>query len=83
VGTLGQGGGAAATGVPFEKTRNVLSAVVEWVETGVTPEYVEGTKFVNDTVGLGVEFTGSYCRYPMRNVYVGGDRRDAMSWECI
>lgn len=73
---LGQGGNAAAAGVPFERHRNVLSAVVEWVERGVAPEYVEGTKFFNDTVAQGVEFTRRHCLYPLRNVFVGGGYGD-------
>jgi feruloyl esterase len=59
---LGQGGNAAAAGIPFERTKNVLRAVVDWVEQGVAPEYMEGTKFVNDTVSLGVDFTRRHCR---------------------
>jgi feruloyl esterase len=58
---MGQGGNAVA-GVPFEGSRNVLRAVVDWVEKGVAPEYVEGTKFVNDSVALGVDFRRRHCR---------------------
>lgn len=60
---MGQGGGAAAAGVPFESTHNVLAALVDWVERGVAPETIEGTKFVNDTVALGVAFQRRHCRY--------------------
>jgi feruloyl esterase len=59
---LGQGGNAAAAGIPFEGDKNVLKAMVDWVERGVTPEYMEGTKFVNDTVSLGVDFTRRHCK---------------------
>lgn len=59
---LGQGGGAAAAGVPFESLNNVLAALVEWVENGVAPDTIEGTKFVNDTVQLGVAFQRRHCR---------------------
>jgi feruloyl esterase len=58
---MGQGGNAVA-GVPFEGSRNVLRAVVDWVEKGVAPEYMEGTKFVNDSVALGVDFRRRHCR---------------------
>lgn len=80
---LGQGGNAAAAGVPFARERNVLSAVVEWVERGVAPGYIEGTKFVNDTVALGVQFTRRHCKFPLRNVFVGGDVGDAGCWRCV
>ncbi|KAF3000291.1 hypothetical protein E8E13_008518 [Curvularia kusanoi] len=79
---LGQGGNAAAAGVPFERHRNVLSAMVEWVERGVAPEYIEGTKFVNDTVTLGVDFARRHCKYPSRNTFVGGDFKDKDNWKC-
>jgi feruloyl esterase len=59
---LGQGGNAAAVGIPFEAEKNVLRALVDWVEGGVAPEYMEGTKFINDTVSLGVDFTRRHCR---------------------
>lgn len=59
---LGQGGNAAAVGIPFEAKNNVLKAIVEWVENGKAPSYMEGTKFVNDTVSMGVDFTRKHCR---------------------
>ena len=49
-------------GVPLEGTNNVLAALVAWVENGTAPETVEGTKFVNDTVGMGVAFRRRHCR---------------------
>lgn len=79
---LGQGGNAAAAGVPFERENNVLKAVVDWVEKGVAPSYVEGTKFVNDTVSLGIDFKRRHCKYPLRNTLVGADFKDLKSWEC-
>lgn len=80
---LGQGGNAAAAGVPFEREKNVLKAVVDWVEQGVPPSYIEGTKFVNDTVSLGNDFTRRHCKYPLRNTLFGEDFKDASSWKCI
>ncbi|SLM37899.1 feruloyl esterase b [Lasallia pustulata] len=59
---FGQGGGAAAAGVPFEGADNVLAALVAWVENGFAPDTIEGTKFVNDSVGLGVAFRRRHCR---------------------
>jgi hypothetical protein len=79
---LGQGGNAAQAGIPFDAKHNVLAAMVDWVEKGVAPEYIEGTKFVNDTVKSGVSFTRKHCKYPARNTFVGGDYRKPESWEC-
>jgi feruloyl esterase len=59
---MGQGGNAAAAGVPFEGKRNVLKAVVDWVERDIAPSYMEGTKFVNDTVSLGIDYTRRHCK---------------------
>ncbi len=59
---FGQGGGASAAGVPFESATNVLAAVVQWVEHGIAVEDVVGTKFVNDSVDLGVDFQHRHCK---------------------
>ena len=59
---MGQGGGASATGIPFESAYNVLAAVVQWVENGTAVEDVVGTKFVNDSVKLGVDFQHRHCK---------------------
>lgn len=59
---LGQGGGAAAAGIPFSREKNVLKALVDWVEKDVAPATIEGTKFVNDSIALGVSFTRKLCR---------------------
>lgn len=80
---LGQGGNAATKGVPFEADNNVLAALVRWVEEGVAPEYVQGTKFVGDEVGKGVNFTRRHCLYPKRNTFVGGKYEEPGSWRCV
>ncbi|THU76313.1 tannase and feruloyl esterase [Dendrothele bispora CBS 962.96] len=50
---------------------SVLMAMVRWVEEGVAPETMLGTKYVNDTVSDGVAFARAHCRYPLRNTYDG------------
>ncbi|KND92736.1 putative feruloyl esterase B-2 [Tolypocladium ophioglossoides CBS 100239] len=80
---LGQGGGAAAAGVGFEETGNVLAAVVAWVEAGRAPAALTGTKFVNDTVSLGVDFRRAHCLYPSVQTYIGGDHKLPSSWRCV
>ena len=59
---IGQGGGASAAGIPFDSTKNVLAAVVQWVENSTAIEEVIGTKFVNDSVQLGVDFQRRHCK---------------------
>ncbi len=59
---FGQGGGASAAGVPNESANNVLAAVVQWVEYGTAVEEFVGTKFVNDSVDLGVDFQHRHCK---------------------
>ncbi|KAL2280137.1 hypothetical protein FJTKL_12750 [Diaporthe vaccinii] len=78
---VGQQGGSAAQG-SFDRESNVLAAVVDWVEQGIAPETMTGTKFVNDSAALGVDFQRRHCRWPLRNTYLGGDSKDLESWEC-
>ena len=59
---IGQGGGAAAAGIPFASANNVLAAAVQWVENGTAVEEMIGTKFVNDSVNLGVDFEHRHCK---------------------
>ena len=59
---LGQSGSAAAAGIPFAAENNVLAALAEWVENESAPDTITGTKFVNDTVSLGVAYQRQHCR---------------------
>ncbi|KAK1635766.1 tannase and feruloyl esterase [Colletotrichum phormii] len=67
----------------FEPERNVLSAIVKWVEEGVAPDSILGTAFVNGTQGGQVAFTRKHCKYPTRNVYKTGDPNSPDSWTCV
>lgn len=58
---IGQQGGSAANGIEFDSSVNVLAAVVDWVENKVAPKSILGTKFVNDTVGLGIALQRNHC----------------------
>lgn len=80
---LGQGGNAAATGIPFDPEQNVLAAAVEWVEKGKAPEALTGTKFVDDDVEQGIDFQRKHCLWPKRQTYVGGDSKLPSSWQCV
>ncbi|KAK2754285.1 Tannase and feruloyl esterase [Arachnomyces sp. PD_36] len=62
---------------------NVLMAAVQWVEEGIAPETVRGTKF-SDENPTEVEFRRNHCRWPKRNVFTGpGNYTDENSWECV
>ncbi|WAO85354.1 Carboxylic ester hydrolase [Fusarium falciforme] len=37
----------------MDADHNVLAAIVRWVEQGIAPEALTGTKYINDTVSLG------------------------------
>lgn len=78
---IGQQGGSSAQG-SFDRYSNVLAALVDWVEQGVAPETITGTKFVNDSATLGVAFQRRHCRWPLRNTYLGGDSNDPNNWQC-
>lgn len=69
--------------VGFDPESNVLAAMVRWVEGGIPPEHILGTKFVNDLAANGVEQSRRHCRYPYRNTYMGGNTSVPQSWECI
>jgi feruloyl esterase len=69
---FGQGGNAAQAGVAYDEQHNVLKAMVNWVEKGVAPNSIEGTKLVNDTVALDVDFMRRHCKFPAGNTYVYG-----------
>ncbi|EON68743.1 hypothetical protein W97_08001 [Coniosporium apollinis CBS 100218] len=63
---------------------SILTAMVRWVENGTAPERIVGTKFMNNTAGLGVALRRAHCKYPTRNVYSGtGDPTQASSWRCL
>ncbi|KAH6849163.1 Tannase/feruloyl esterase [Alternaria alternata] len=88
-GHCGGGDGAHAIGQGlgeingYEPSHNVLMALIDWVENGNAPETLIGTKFVNDTEALGVEFERAHCKFPKVNQYQGGNPDVVESWECV
>lgn len=75
---------AANLGPTMDSQNNVLLRIVDWVENGAAPETITGTRYVNDTVGLGVELVRDHCRYPLRNVCVDpGNYMEAGAWKCV
>ena len=76
-GSIGQGLGTFAGNDPQD---NVLLAMVQWVEQGIAPDYVRGTKFN----GSQVVYRRKHCKYPKRNEYVGpGSYEDENAWNCV
>ncbi|KAF2712575.1 tannase and feruloyl esterase [Pleomassaria siparia CBS 279.74] len=68
----------------LEPQKNVLMAIVDWVENGVAPETIIGSKWANGTKSSGIEYERAHCKYPKRNVYKGeGDPKAIDSWKCI
>lgn len=76
-GSIGQGERTFAGNIPED---NVLLTMVQWVEEGIAPEFVRGTKFNGTTV----EYRRRHCKYPKRNKYVGpGPYQDESAWICV
>lgn len=67
----------------FDPSSNVLAAMVRWVEQGIAPDTIEGTKFVDDVKEKGVERRRKHCRYPYTNTYIGGNASMPESWKCV
>jgi feruloyl esterase len=76
-GSIGQGQSTFVNNSPED---NVLLAMVQWVEKGIAPEVVRGTKLNGTTV----EYRRVHCKYPKRNKYVGpGSYEDENAWKCV
>ena len=61
-----------------DASHSMLWSLVKWVEEGRAPESVVGTKYLNDTVALGVEFERVVCPWPDVALRDGGSGR----WVC-
>ena len=67
--------GQISSGPQGDPEHDVLSAVERWVETGVAPQKVIATKYVNDLdPSQGVKMRRPLCPYPQVAAY-NGDRR--------
>lgn len=76
--------GQSASGTTgYGPESNVLAALVRWVEDGIPPDTIQGTKFVSDSASSGVERRRKHCRYPYRNTYFGENASLPESWDCV
>jgi feruloyl esterase len=72
------------TVVDFTPDRNVLAAMVRWVETDIAPDTILGTAYCNGTRESGqIAFERHHCRYPFRSVYGDNGNPDhPENWRC-
>lgn len=75
---FGQNEGALASA----NGTNILLALVDWVEEGIAPEVITGTRYENDDITEPVEYLRNHCRYPYRTTYIGGNPNLTTSWDC-
>ena len=74
---------APPQGLTNDSAHNILWSLVDWVEKGVSPKDLIGTKFVNDDPQLGIDGQRRYCPYPKKSVLGRGmDPKKAESWKC-
>lgn len=77
-------GNRGANTASTDPSQNVLTAMVRWVEEGSPPEAMIGSRFRNGTQALGVEYTRSHCKFPLRNkLRPGGNSSNINDWDCI
>ena len=71
------------SGGPGPNTFDALTPLVTWVETGVAPETIVATKFVNDTPPA-VQMTRPLCVFPKVAKYKGsGGTSIAANFTCV
>ncbi|OHW95736.1 tannase and feruloyl esterase [Colletotrichum incanum] len=74
-------GGGPETFASYDPDANVLAAIVRWVEEGIAPDYILGSRL---TTSGEVQLQRKHCKYPRRNVFKGqGDPTKPDGWECV
>jgi feruloyl esterase len=70
-------------GAALDQTADLVTQLVRWVEVGVPPYTLLGTKYVNDTGTDGIVFQRPVCAFPSEAVWNGKGRwQDARNWFC-
>ncbi len=63
--------------------KDLMGAIVNWVENDVPPDRVIATKYVDDDIGQSIERTRPLCPYPESAQYVGsGSIDDESNFVC-
>jgi tannase/feruloyl esterase len=77
------GGSIQQPAPSFDGDHHLLAALTQWVERGVAPNRVIGTKYRDDTPSLGIAMQRPICVYPQIPTYSGtGDPTVADSFMC-
>jgi feruloyl esterase len=76
--------GNTGAAIPADPEHNIFMALERWVEKGVAPAQIIGTKFVSDNNPTqGIKLTRPLCAYPKVAQYKGsGDPNDAANFVC-
>lgn len=70
------------SGVASAGVDNIITNLVDWVESDTAPETIVGTKFWYDQPSMGIKFERPHCRFPYRTTYQGGDWNTTAAWNC-
>jgi feruloyl esterase len=72
-----------AAGAAADTTADLVKQLMAWVELGIPPDTLLGTKYVNDTGTQGIAFQRPVCPYPDTAVWTGkGNWEDPVNWKC-
>jgi Tannase and feruloyl esterase len=71
-------------GGPEDSDHDVFLALRQWVEEGMAPKRIIGTKYVGDNPANAIAFTRPMCPYPQLAQYRGsGATTDAANFVCV
>jgi feruloyl esterase len=76
-------GNGVNNGPVIDADHDLLTALERWVETGVAPEQIIATHYVNNTPASGVQFQRPLCPFPQIARYTVGDPTNASSFTCV
>ena len=83
-GNLFSGQVYAAPPPVHDATHDAFVALQQWVESGIAPDRLVATKYVDDVSALGIQMTRPICAFPKVPRYSGtGNTNDAASFVCV
>ena len=59
-----------------------LTPLIDWVQSGVAPDSITATHFVNNNSAMGVDRVMPLCPYPKTAKYTSGPINALGSWRC-